>query len=160
MGFMDRVRRGWNAFRNNRDPTFTEPYMGGAYFYRPDRVHFSRTNGRSIVNSLYNRIALDVSSLSFRHVNLDANDRFIECRSSKLDYCLSTEANIDQTSRAFIQDIVMSTIDEGVIAVCPIDTDHDPNARIPFSMLATRCMWFVPKTMLRLSLLLSVLKFR
>ena len=127
MGFMDRVRRGWNAFRNNRDPTFSEPFMGGGYFYRPDRVQFSRTNGRSIVNSLYNRIALDVSSLSFRHVNLDANDRFIECRNSKLDYCLSTEANIDQTSRAFIQDIVMSTIDEGVIAVCPIDTDHDPN---------------------------------
>lgn len=127
MGFMDRVRRGWNAFRNNRDPTVNEFDEGESYYYRPDRVRFTKGNGRSIVTSLYNRIALDVSSLAFRHVVMDENDRFIKHKDSKLDYCLSTEANIDQTSRAFIQDIVMSVIDEGTIAVCPIDTDVDPN---------------------------------
>ena len=127
MGLMDRVRRGWNAFRNNRDPTNYDFDEGASYYYRPDRVQFTRGNGKSIVTSLYNRIALDVSSLAFRHVILDVNDRFTKYKDSKLDYCLSNEANIDQTSRAFIQDIVISVIDEGVIAVCPIDTDYNPN---------------------------------
>jgi hypothetical protein len=126
MGLLDRIKSGWNAFRNNRDPTVYDPNMGASYFYRPDRVRFTRGNERSIVNSLYNRIALDVAALSFRHVKLDEHDRFVDYVDSGLDYCLTTEANIDQTGRAFIQDIVMSTLDEGVIAVVPVDTDKDP----------------------------------
>lgn len=128
MGLMSRIKHGWNAFVNNRDPTAYEPYepyASSSYYYRPDRVRLTRGNERSIVTSLYNRIALDVSSLTFRHVRLDKNDRFKEYMDTGLDYCLSTEANIDQTSRAFIQDIVLSTLDEGVIAVCPIDTTRD-----------------------------------
>lgn len=129
MGLFNRIKNGWNAFVNNRDPTAYEsyePYASSSYYYRPDRVRLTRGNERSIVTSLYNRIALDVSSLTFRHVRLDENDRLKEYVDTGLDYCLSTEANIDQTSRAFIQDIVLSTLDEGVIAVCPIDTNRDP----------------------------------
>ena len=127
MGLLNSIKSGWNAFRNNRDPTYYDPDAGTSYFYRPDRVRFTLGNERSIITALYNRIALDVSALSFRHVKLDENDRFKEYIDSGLDYCLTTEANIDQTGRAFIQDIVMSTLDEGVIAVVPIDTDRDPN---------------------------------
>lgn len=126
MGLMSRIKHGWNAFVNNRDPTAYEPYEGIGYYYRPDRVRLTRGNERSIVTSLYNRIALDVSSLTFRHVRLDEHDRFKDYVNSGLDYCLSTEANIDQSGRMFIHDIVLSTLDEGVIAVCPIDTDRDP----------------------------------
>lgn len=127
MGLISRIKSGWNAFINNRDPTELLYDAGTSYFYRPDRVRFSRGNERSIVTALYNRIALDVSSLAFRHVRLDENGRFIEYVDSGLDYCLSTEANIDQTGRAFMHDIVASTMDEGVIAVVPVDTDYDPN---------------------------------
>ena len=127
MGLICRIKNGWNAFVNNRDPTFYEPDSGQGYYYRPDRVRFTRGNERSIVTSLYNRIALDVSSLAFRHVKLDENDRFVEYVNSGLDYCFTTEANVDQTGRAFIHDIAASTMDEGVIAVVPVDTDKDPN---------------------------------
>lgn len=138
MGFMDRLKNGWNAFRNNRDPTIPEFDTGRSYYYRPDRVRFSRGNERSIVTPLYNRIALDVSSLAFRHVRLDENDRFMEYMNTGLDYCLSTEANIDQTSRMFIHDIVASTLDEGVIAIVPVDTDRDPRVTDSYDIRTMR----------------------
>lgn len=127
MSLMDSLKRGWNAFRNKNPTDYYQDY-GGSYYNRPDRVRFSRGNERSIVTAIYNRIALDVSSIAIRHVRLDDNGRFLEYVDSGLDYCLSVEANIDQTGRAFIQDIVMSMLDEGSVAVVPVDTDTDPTA--------------------------------
>lgn len=127
MGFIDRLQHGWNAFVNNRDPTYTNHRdMGIGYSYRPDRVRFSRGNERSIVTAIYNRIALDVSSISIRHVRLDENGRFIEYMHTGMDKCLTTQANIDQTGRSFIQDVVMSMLDEGCVAIVPVDTTLNP----------------------------------
>ena len=128
MGLLDRIKNGWNAFVNNRDPTYDTPYMdlGRSYYYRPDRVTFSWGNEQTTVSAIANRIALDVSDIDIRHVKLDEEGRFKEYVNSGLDYCLRTEANIDQSNKDFIQDIVMSMIDEGVVAVVPVDTDVDP----------------------------------
>ena len=127
MNLMDRFKHSWNAFLN-RDPTdtYNEPYVGGSY-YRPDRLVLSRGNQRSIVTSIYNRIALDVASIDINHCRLDNEGRFKEYIDSRLNDCLSLEANIDQTSRAFIQDAVMSMFDEGCVAIIPVDTTKDPN---------------------------------
>lgn len=120
-----RLKHAWNAFLN-RDPTKYKD-LGGSYSYRPDRPRFSRGNEKSIVTSVYNRIALDVSSINIQHVQLDENNRFTETVDSNLNACLSLEANVDQTGRAFIQDVVMSMFDEGVVAIVPIETDRDPD---------------------------------
>lgn len=120
-----RLKHAWNAFLN-RDPTKYKD-IGGSYAYRPDRPRFSRGNEKSIVTSVYNRIALDVSSINIQHVQLDENNRFTETVDSNLNACLSLEANVDQTGRAFIQDVVMSMFDEGVVAIVPIETDRDPD---------------------------------
>lgn len=126
MGFrlVDRLKHGWNAFRN-RDPTGYQN-LGASYMYRPDRPRFSRGNERSIVTAVYNRIALDVTAINIRHVRLDDNGRYLEDIKSKLNNCLTLEANIDQTGRAFVQDVVMSLLDEGCVAIVPIDTSIDP----------------------------------
>lgn len=121
-----RLKHAWNAFLN-RDPTSYKG-MGFSSSYRPDRPRFSRGNEKSIVTSVYNRIALDVSSINIQHVQLDENNRFTETVDSNLNACLSLEANVDQTGRAFIQDVVMSMFDEGVVAIVPIETDRDPDA--------------------------------
>lgn len=120
-----RLKIAWNAFKN-RDPTnfYREPGM--SYTYRPDRVRFSRGNERSIVTSVYNRIAMDVAAISVKHCRVDKNGRYIEDMNSGLNDCLTIEANIDQTGRSFIQDIVMSMFDEGAVAIVPVDTDTDP----------------------------------
>lgn len=120
-----RLKSAWNAFFN-RDPTNDYRYTGQTFYYRPDRPRFTRGNERSIINSVYNRIALDVAAITFQHVRLDGNDRFKEVINSSLNNCLTLEANIDQTGRAFIQDVVMSMFDEGCVAIVPIDTDRDP----------------------------------
>lgn len=126
MGLVDRFRHGWNAFINNRDPTYNYHHMGASCGIRPDRPRFTRGNERSIVTSVYNRIALDASSIKIQHVRLDDNDRYVETMKSGLNTCLTLEANIDQTGRAFIFDAVMSMLDEGVIAIVPVDTTSDP----------------------------------
>ena len=118
-----RFKRSWNAFFN-RDPT-PDFNLGSAYYSRPDRPRFTRGNEKSIVTSVYNRIALDVSSIKLQHVRLDDDERYKETINSGLNNCLSLEANIDQTSRAFIQDIVISMFDEGCVAVVPVDADKD-----------------------------------
>lgn len=127
MGITDRLKHAWNAFTNNRDPTLAYRDLGMSYSYRPDRVRFSRGNEKTIVTSIYNRIALDVASISIRHVRLDSNDRFISYIDSGLDKCLTVEANLDQTGRSFIQDVVMSMLDEGSVAIVPVDTTLDPH---------------------------------
>ena len=125
-----RLKKAWNVFINNRDPTtnFTNQYqeMGMGYVYRPDRVRFSRGNERSIVTSVYNRIAMDVAAIAIKHCRVDKNGRYIEDIKSGLNDCLTIEANIDQTGRSFIQDVVMSMFDEGAVAIVPVDTSYDP----------------------------------
>lgn len=128
MGFFDNLKHGWNAFRNNRDPTYMNYDRGPTYSYRPDRVVFTRGNERSIITAIFNKIALDVAALDIRHVKLDDDDRFVDyIKNSSLDYCLTVEANIDQTGRALKQDAVMSLLDEGCMVIVPVDTDIDPD---------------------------------
>ena len=127
MKFADRIKHGWNAFLN-RDPTYNYRDLGGpSYGYRPDRMRFTRGNERSIVTSVYNRIALDAASIDIMHVQLDKDNRFESIRESALNECLTKNANIDQTGRAFIQDVVMSMLDEGCVAIVPVDTTINPN---------------------------------
>lgn len=120
-----RVKRAWNVFMN-KDPSRMAGDFGMSSYYRPDRPRFTRGNEQSIVTSVYNRIALDVASVAIRHVRLDENDRYLEDIDSGLNSCLSLEANVDQTGRALIQDLVMSMFDEGCVALAPVDTDEDP----------------------------------
>jgi hypothetical protein len=125
MGFVEQLRHGWNAFLN-KDPTGSYNNVGMGYAYRPDRPRLSRGNERTIVTSVYNRIALDVAALTIQHVRLDGDGRFLEVMDSELNRCLTMEANIDQTGRAFIQDVVMSMLDEGCVAIIPVDTKFTP----------------------------------
>lgn len=125
--FGSRLQHAWNAFFN-KDPTGVTIMDATGYGYsrRPDRIRLSRGNERSIITSIFNRIALDVAAINIQHVRLDENGRYLEEIPSGLNNCLTVNANIDQTSRAFIQDIVMSMFDEGCVAIVPIDTTMDP----------------------------------
>ena len=134
---IDRLQHGWNAFMG-RDPAMHYPYVGSSYTVRPDRVRFSRGNERSIVTSVYNRIALDVAAININHCKLDDDGRFLEVIDSKLNSCLNLEANIDQTGRAFIQDIVVSMFDEGSVAIVPTDTTLDPKVTGSYDILTMR----------------------
>ncbi len=136
-----RLKRAWNAFTKNRDPTvetYQNTNMGIGYVYRPDRIRFTRGNERTIVTSVYNRIAMDVASISIKHCRVDANGRYIEDIKSGLNECLSVEANIDQTGRSFIQDVVMSMFDEGAVAIVPVDTSFDPTKSTSYDILSLR----------------------
>lgn len=125
--FSDRLKHAWNAFMN-RDPPSGKQYfdLGMSSSYRPDRVRLTRGNERSIITTIYNRIAVDCSAVTIQHVRLDENNRFKSVVDSGLNNCLTLEANKDQTGRAFIQDAIMSMFDEGCIALVPIDTNIDP----------------------------------
>lgn len=120
-----RAKRAWNAFFN-KDPTNVPVDLGYGYGFRPDRMRYSRGNERSIITAIFNRIAIDSASIKIRHVRLDNNGRFLQEMDTGLNKCLSLSANIDQTGRAFIQDAVASLLDEGCIAIVPVDTDDDP----------------------------------
>lgn len=135
--FGSRVKRSWNAFFN-KDPTMYYKETGSGYGYRPDRMRFSIGNERSIINSVINKIAIDAASIDIRHVMLDEDDRYISTRDSGLNDCLSLEANLDQSGRAFKQDIYMSTMDEGYIAIVPTDTTEDPNKTASYDILTMR----------------------
>ena len=138
MKFTDRIKHGWNAFLN-RDPTYNYRDLGGpSYGYRPDRMRFTRGNERSIVTSVYNRIALDAASIDIMHVQLDKDDRFESVRNSALNECLTRNANIDQTGRAFIQDVVMSMLDEGCVAIVPVDTTFNPDVTNSYDINSMR----------------------
>ena len=134
---IDRIKTGWNAFRN-RDPTMFYNEPGMSYTYRPDRVRFSKGNERSIVMSVYNRIAMDVAAIDIRHCRIDKNGRYIEDVDSDLNECLTLEANIDQTHRAFRQDVVMSMFDEGAVAIVPIEAKGDPTLSTSFDIRSMR----------------------
>ena len=136
-----RLKRAWNAFTKNRDPTGVyNQYqnVGMGYVYRPDRVRFTRGNERSIVTSVYNRIAMDVAAIKIKHCRLDKNGRYKEDIKSGLNECLNHEANIDQAGRSFIQDVVMSMFDEGVVAIVPVDTTFDPKQSSSYDILSLR----------------------
>ena len=126
MSFGSRLKHAWNAF-TNRDPTSKGIGPGVGYSYRPDRPRFTRGNEKSLTTSVYNRIALDVAAIGIKHCKLDKNNRYIEDVNSGLNNCLNLEANIDQTGRSFIQDVVMSMLDEGCVAIVPVDTTFNPN---------------------------------
>lgn len=132
-----RLKHAWNAFLN-KDPTVSGFNMGPSYSYRPDRLRLSRGNERSIITSIYNRIALDTAAINIQHVQLDKEGRFLNVLNSGLNSCLSLEANIDQTSRSFIQDIVMSMMDEGCVAIVPVETTIDPDVSKGFDIVSMR----------------------
>ena len=137
VSFGTRMKHAWNAFFN-RDPTASNRDIGPSYYYKPDRVRFSRGNERSIVTSVYNRIALDVAAINIQHVRLDDNGRFIETIDSGLNSCLNLSANLDQTGRAFVQDVVMSMLDEGCVALVPVDTSFNPDTTNSYDILTMR----------------------
>lgn len=126
MSIGSRLKHAWNAFITNRDPTRYIQSLGPGFSSRPDRPRLSRGNERTIVTSIYNRIALDVAGISIKHCRLDDNGRYISEVNSGLNNCLNLEANIDQTGRAFIQDVVLSMFDEGCVAIVPVDTTLNP----------------------------------
>ena len=132
-----RLKHAWNVLFN-RDPTSYAKDYGMSYSYRPDRPRFTRGNERSIVTSVYNRIALDAAAISIQHVRLDENGRFLQSMDSSLNRCLTEEANIDQTSRAYFQDAVMSMLDEGCVALVPVDTSFNPELTNSFDILSIR----------------------
>ena len=135
--FASRLKHAWNVFFN-KDPTDYYKNVGTSYTYRPDRPRLTRGNERSIVTSVYNRIGLDASSVSIQHVRLDENNRFLSVIDSGLNNCLTVEANLDQTGRAFIQDIVMSMLDEGSVAIVPVDTTFNPEITGSYDILSMR----------------------
>ena len=137
MSFKSRLMHAWDVFRN-REPTVPYQNMGPGSAYRPDRPRLTRGNERTIVTSLYNRIALDVAALNITHCQMDDNGRFLNAINSSLNNCLTLEANLDQTGRAFMQDIVMSMLDEGCVAIVPVDTTLDPNLTGAYDILTMR----------------------
>ena len=125
LNFGSWLKHKWNAFVN-KDPYAYRGDVGSGYSYRPDRPRMTRGNERSIITAIFNRIALDVAAISIKHVQLDDNERYVKTIDSGLNNCLTLEANIDQTGRAFVHDATMSMLDEGSVALVPVDTDVDP----------------------------------
>lgn len=151
---ISRLKHGWNAFMN-RDPTNTNfRDFGVSYSYRPDRVRFSGGNEKSIVTSVYNRIAMDAAQIDIKHVQLDDDERYVSTINSGLNNCLTVEANIDQTGRAFLQDVFMSILDEGCIAIVPTDTTLNPKVTSSYDILTMRTGkiidWYPDKVRVRL----------
>lgn len=136
MSFGSRLKHAWNAFTGNIQMNYRD--LGMSYPYRADRPRMSRGNERSIVTSVYNRIALDVAALNVQHVRLDENGRFLSVIDDGLNNCLTLEANIDQTARSFIQDVVISMFDEGSVAIVPVDTTTDPNVSGSYDIQSLR----------------------
>lgn len=138
MSLGDRFKRAWNAFSDNRSPTSQYMSMEHITSYRPDRMVYSRRNDRSIVGAVYNRIAIDASQIPIRHVRLDDEDRFIGDVDSYLNECLKYSPNIDQTGTAFMQDVVESLFDEGVIAIVPTETTKNPYLSASYDITSLR----------------------
>lgn len=136
MSFGSRLKHAWNAFTGNVQMNYRD--LGMSYSYRADRPRMSRGNERSIVTSVYNRIALDIAALNVQHVRLDENGRFLSVIDDGLNNCLTLEANVDQTARSFIQDVVVSMFDEGSVAIVPVDTTTDPNVSGSYDIQSLR----------------------
>lgn len=138
MSFGSRLKHAWNAFTGNIQMNYRDLDLGMSYSYRADRPRMSRGNERSIVTSVYNRIALDVAALNVQHVRLDENGRFLSVINDGLNNCLTLEANVDQTARSFIQDVVISMFDEGSVVIIPVDTTTDPNVSGSYDIQSLR----------------------
>lgn len=136
MSFGSRLKHAWNAFTGNIQMNYRD--LGMSYSYRADRPRMSRGNEKSIVTSVYNRIALDVAALNVQHVRLDENGSFLSVIDDGLNNCLTLEANVDQTARSFIQDVVISMFDEGSVAIVPVDTTTDPNVSGSYDIQSLR----------------------
>ncbi len=148
MGFLDRLAHAWNAFKQVEQPNFGAPTFNIGYSSssRPDRMYYSRGNERSIVTSVYNRISIDCSDITIKHVELDDNDRYVKDVNSGLNNCLTIEANKDQSAKAFLRDAVQSLLDEGCIGIVPVDTDLNPENTGSFDIETMRVgkitQWF------------------
>ena len=138
INFGSRVKRAWNAFLNRDPPQYNNYTYYGGYSYRPFYERRGSAVDHTIVTAIMNRIAVDASSITIQHVKLDDNDRFDETMESDLNSCLNLSANIDQTGRAFIEDIVLSMLEEGVVAVVPVDTDVDPKITESYKIYSMR----------------------
>lgn len=137
MAFLDRLRHGWNAFLNDDEPKAAYSY-GFSYGTRPDRVRMTRGNEKSIITAIYNRIASDAAAIDIEHVRLDEEGRYLETIDSGLNNCLTLDANVDQTGRAFVQDAVMSMFDEGAVGLVPVDTSINPAVSASFDIFSLR----------------------
>lgn len=137
--FFDRLQHGWNAFRG-RDRPANNTYVeyGSGNYRRPDRVYLKVANERSLVTAIYNRIAMDVASNKIEHVRVDMNGRYLETITDGLNNCLTLEANLDQTSRSFYQDAVLSMFDEGCVAIVPVDTTINPSKSSSYDIQSMR----------------------
>ena len=133
-----RLKRAWNAFLNRDPPIRSSSYYYGGYSYRPYYQRLGGATDRTVVSAIYNRIAVDASSITIQHVRLDENGRFNETIDSGFNSCLNLSANIDQTGRSFVEDIVLTMLDEGVVAVVPVDTDVDPKLTDSYEILTMR----------------------
>lgn len=133
-----RLKHAWNAFLSREPTTSYYQGLGRGYFYRPDRPRLTRGNERSIVTSVFNRIALDAAAINIQHVKLDENGRFLSTVNSGLNNCLTLEANMDQTARAFVHDVVMSMMDEGCVAIVPVDTTLNPDVTGAYDIVTMR----------------------
>ena len=138
MGLGDRLQHAWNAFVTNRSPTYNYQNYNTMYTNRPDRVRFTGGNERTIVTSVYNRIAMDAAAINIKHARLDENNRYIGDMDTNFNNCLTLEANIDQSHRAFFQDVYMSMFDEGCVAIVPVDTTLNPNETGSYDILSLR----------------------
>lgn len=136
--FGSRLKHAWNALAGNRDPTVNNQYYSNGYYRRPDRTRFTRGNDKTIATAIYNRIAMDAAAIDIRHVRLDENGRYLEEIKSSLNECFKVAANIDQTARQFKQDVVMSMLDEGVVAIVPVDTTLDPRVTDSYDIQTMR----------------------
>ncbi len=139
MSFIDDIQHAWYAFQERRSQNYQYEYRGHSSNIRPDRVRLSGGNERSMISAIYNRLAIDVAAVPIRHVRLDENDRYLEGIFSGLNEALSTSANLDQTGRAFMQDVAMSLFDEGCVAIVPVETTLDPIVTGSFDILSLRC---------------------
>ena len=137
MKLLDSLKHAFNVFAYDTTAR-TPPIEGASYGYNPSRYRLHHGNEKSIINAICNRMAIDVASIDINHVDLDDDRRFKDVRNSKLNQCLTVEANIDQSGRAFIQDVVLSMLDEGVVAVVPVDTDLNPDVTGGYDILSLR----------------------
>ena len=146
MGFLDKLKHAWNAFAAYGNDPPSNGYIYPSHYqdlglvstFRPDRVYFTRGQEKSLVSTVYNRIAMDVAGVDIKHVKIDNDGRYLSDVDSGLNDCLNYQTNKDQTARAFIQDIVMSMFDEGCVAVVPIDTSINPAKTTSYDILTMR----------------------
>ena len=134
---ISRLKKAWNVF-SNKDPTRYRLDDGPGFFYRPDRLRLGYTGDKTLATPIYNRIAIDAASIDIKHVRIDEDGRYLYDIDSRLNNCLSTEANIDQTGRAFRQDAVQSMLDEGCVALVPVETTADPTFSESWDVLNLR----------------------